>query len=294
MPKELTGGATNNEFKTVSDLVENGKRLPPLEPLKWTKGEGSRRTAFVCYSSGTSGLPKGVKISHYNVIANTMQIKAYDEPFRKTILKPGEDYYMENELGLLPFSHIYALVVINHAGIYRGDGIVVLPKFDFKQLLQAVQDHKIVTLYLVPPIIILMSKNKALLDQYDLSFVKVIFTGAAPLGQETANDLNKQYPNWLIRQGYGKKPPPPDQTASVVFSSNGLQPTRPYTIRLSEFLFIATLTQDICRSHRNLYRGVLHLRPRHLARQQRLSYPLNRSTNRIRRRRRNNRLQPTG
>lgn len=204
LPKELTGSATNSEFKTVSDLVENGKKLPPLEPLKWTKGEGERRTAFLCYSSGTSGLPKGVKISHFNVIANTMQIKAYDDPFRHAIKAPGEERYLENELGLLPFSHIYALVVINHAGIYRGDGIVVLPKFDFKQLLQAVQDHKIGTLYLVPPIIILMTKNKALLDQYDLSAVKFIFTGAAPLGEETADDLNKQHPNWLIRQGYGK------------------------------------------------------------------------------------------
>jgi acyl-CoA synthetase (AMP-forming)/AMP-acid ligase II len=203
LPKELTGGAINTEFKTVSDLVENGKELPPLDPLQWTKGEGARRTAFLCYSSGTSGLPKGVKISHLNVIANTMQVKAYDEDFRNTLKKPGEERYMENELGLLPFSHIYGLVVILHAGIYRGDCIVVLPNFEFKQLLQAVQDYRINTLYLVPPSIILMSKNKHLLDQFDLSSVKVIFSGAAPLGQETADDLNKQHPNWLIRQGYG-------------------------------------------------------------------------------------------
>jgi len=209
LPKELTGGATNGEFKTVSDLVEDGRKLPPLEPLQWSKGEGARRTAFLCYSSGTSGMPKGVMISHRNVIANTMQIYAFDEPFRKTLRKPGEERYTENQLGLLPFSHIYALVVINHAGIYRGDGIVVMPRFEFKQLLQAVQDHEIATLYLVPPIIILMTKNKALLDQYDLSCVRVIFTGAAPLGQETANDLNKQHPKWLIRQGYGTSYPAP-------------------------------------------------------------------------------------
>lgn len=207
LPKELTGNASNQGFKTVSEFVEEGKKLPPLEPLKWSKGEGARRTAFLCYSSGTSGLPKGVMISHRNVIANTMQIKTYDDVFRNTLKQPGQEAYTENELGLLPFSHIYALVVILHAGLYRGDGIVILPKFEFQQLLKAIQDHQIATLYLVPPIIILMTKNKALLDKYDLSHVKIIFTGAAPLGQETADDLQRQHPNWLIRQGYGEPNP---------------------------------------------------------------------------------------
>jgi hypothetical protein len=57
MPKALTGDAGNDGFTTVSDLIERGKKLPPLEPLKWRKGEGAKRTAFLCYSSGTSGLP---------------------------------------------------------------------------------------------------------------------------------------------------------------------------------------------------------------------------------------------
>jgi ribosome assembly protein SQT1 len=111
-------------------------------------------------------------------------------------------------------SHIYGLVVICHASIFRGDGVVVLPKFEFKQCLQAVQDYKINTLYLVPPIIILMTKNKQVLDQFDLSSVKAIFTGAAPLGEETADDVNKMYPSWLIRQGYGLT-----ETCTVVCST---------------------------------------------------------------------------
>ena len=79
----------------------------------------------------------------------------------------------------------------------------MLPKFEFALYLKAIQDHKIATLYLVPPIIILMTKNKQVMDKYDLNSVKVIFTGAAPLGEETANDLSRLYPHWLIRQGYG-------------------------------------------------------------------------------------------
>jgi acyl-coenzyme A synthetase/AMP-(fatty) acid ligase len=56
----------------------------------------------------------------------------------------------------------------------------------------------------VPPIIILMTKNKKILDKYDLSSVWSLFTGAAPLGAETAEDLLKIFPAWKIRQGYGK------------------------------------------------------------------------------------------
>jgi acyl-CoA synthetase (AMP-forming)/AMP-acid ligase II len=58
LSKVLTGGAANPPgFKTVSDLVESGKTAPKIESLKWSKGEGARRPAFLCYSSGTSGLP---------------------------------------------------------------------------------------------------------------------------------------------------------------------------------------------------------------------------------------------
>jgi long-subunit acyl-CoA synthetase (AMP-forming) len=112
-------------------------------------------------------------------------------------------------------SHIYGLVVICHASVYRGDGVIVLPKFDFQTTLQAIQDYKINTLFLVPPIIILMTKNKSLLAKYDLSSVWSLFTGAAPLGKETAEDLQAIFPSWKIRQGYGLT-----ETCTVVTSTS--------------------------------------------------------------------------
>ena len=112
-------------------------------------------------------------------------------------------------------SHIYGLVVICHASVYRGDGVIVLPKFDFQTTLQAIQDYKINTLFLVPPIIILMTKNKPLLAKYDLSSVWSLFTGAAPLGKETAEDVQSIFPSWKIRQGYGLT-----ETCTVVTSSS--------------------------------------------------------------------------
>ncbi|KAF2107780.1 phenylacetyl-CoA ligase-like protein [Lophiotrema nucula] len=217
VPKALTGGKEAPKgMKTVDDFIREGSKLPRLEPLNWDSGDGANKTAFLCYSSGTSGLPKGVMISHRNVIANTLQIAAYEKGYRDTKIQPGtQSDYTENALGLLPMSHIYGLVVICHASVYRGDGVIVLPKFEFTSYLQAIQTYKINSLFLVPPIIILMTKNKETLAKYDLSSVWSIFTGAAPLGKETAEDLQAIFPSWAIRQGYGLT-----ETCTVVCSSS--------------------------------------------------------------------------
>lgn len=95
-----------------------------------------------------------------------------------------------------------------------------MPKFEFASTLQAIQDYEINTLFLVgtfasmrycrtdnvkvPPIIILMTKNKPMLEKYNLTSVWSLFTGAAPLGKETAEDLQNIFPSWKIRQGYGE------------------------------------------------------------------------------------------
>lgn len=165
-------------------------------------------------------------ISHRNVIANVLQAVVFEKKPREDAARAsGKKYGQEITLGLLPQSHIYALVVINHAGPYRGDQVIILPKFDLKSYLAAIQNFKITGLFLVclvlfailwhrsltndvqvPPIIINMLRNKDECAKYDLSAVRSLFSGAAPLGMETAAEFQKLWPNVSIRQGYGKSP----------------------------------------------------------------------------------------
>ncbi|RAO70812.1 uncharacterized protein BHQ10_006824 [Talaromyces amestolkiae] len=209
LPLEFVGNAkAPSQFKTLEHLIATGKSLPKVEKLQWGPGHGARTTAFVCYSSGTSGLPKGVMISHRNVIANSIQICTFEETFRpKSTDKPNT----ESSLCLLPQSHIYALVYMCHAVPFRGDALIVLPKFDIMTFLDSIQRFHINTLFLVPPIIITMLRNKDLMKKYDMSSVTSIFSGAAPLGAETAKELQGVFPDWAIRQGYGLT-----ETATVV------------------------------------------------------------------------------
>lgn len=91
-------------------------------------------------------------ISHRNVISNVMQATTYDSISRKALQqKFGNKTTRDVQLGLLPFNHIYALVLICNAGVYRGDRTIVLPKFEMTTYLESIHHYRIQTLYLVSP-----------------------------------------------------------------------------------------------------------------------------------------------
>lgn len=137
-------------------------------------------------------------ISHHNVISNVMMVKQYDQPGRT-----AASVDTQIMLGLLPFSHIYGLVVNGLYALATGDELIVLPRFELKSFLETIQRFRIQQLAIVPPILIQMLSNQELCKKYDLSSVRFAFSGAAPLGTETMNDILKMYPNWNLCQGYG-------------------------------------------------------------------------------------------
>lgn len=180
---------------TVNQLIREGAAIAPLPALQWSAGQGARQTAYLCSSSGTSGLPKFVKVSHKNVIANTMQFTAYEA--NNTQKKP------EMGLGVLPQSHGFHLLLIAHASVYRGDGVVVLQAFDMRIALQAIQEYRIARLWLIPPIIIAMTRASMMMRKYNLSSVDTVFVGSSPLTTETAVEFSKLIPGCTFVQAYG-------------------------------------------------------------------------------------------
>lgn len=153
------------------------------------------------YSSGTTGLPKGVMLTHYNLVANICQME-------------GLCYFYETDtlICVLPLFHIYGLVVVLNMGLYSGATIVLMPRFDLETFLQTLQRYEVTLAHLVPPIVLSLSKNP-IIDKYELPHLKTIFSGAAPLGEELTRACMDRL-GVTIRQGYGMT-----ETSPVTHSS---------------------------------------------------------------------------
>ncbi len=146
--------------------------------------------AALPYSSGTTGLPKGVMLTHYNLVANIVQSAGVEPVTEKDVL-----------IGVLPFYHIYGMTVILNFALYKGATIVTMPRFDLEQFLGLIEKHRITRMHLVPPIILALAKHP-LVEKFDLSSLKVIVSGAAPLGEEVARAASQRV-GALVKQGYG-------------------------------------------------------------------------------------------
>jgi acyl-CoA synthetase (AMP-forming)/AMP-acid ligase II len=177
-------GEAGEAAGTFADLLGDPATAPDIEI------DPDSDLAVLPYSSGTTGLPKGVMLSHSNLVANITQLQASFGIARE-----------EQLIGVLPFFHIYGMVVIMNQGLRAGATIVTMPRFDLDQFLDLIEEHGINRAYVVPPIALALAKHPAV-DERDLSSVQTIMSGAAPLGAELANRVATRI-DCRVVQGYG-------------------------------------------------------------------------------------------
>jgi acyl-CoA synthetase (AMP-forming)/AMP-acid ligase II len=146
--------------------------------------------AVLAYSSGTTGLPKGVMLTHHNLVATLCQCQPV-----------GHVTADDVGIAVLPFFHAYGLTVLMALTLWQGATLVTMPRFDLEQFLTILQDYRVTGAALVPPIMLALARHP-LVDRFDLSALRSVGSGAAPLGAELQEACGRRLA-CMVFQGYG-------------------------------------------------------------------------------------------
>lgn len=170
-------------FESLIDSSDRQYTSPPCDP--------KTDVVALMSSSGTTGFPKAVKMSHYSLVANALQMKSAG------LYAPGETYVV-----FLPLFHAYGLYMLTLTIHCLAGRIVLMSKFQPDDYLRLIEKYKPTILHTVPPIMVMFSKYPKVSD-YDLSSVKTVLCGAAPLSQEIEEKVKTRLNLKCIFQGYG-------------------------------------------------------------------------------------------
>jgi acyl-CoA synthetase (AMP-forming)/AMP-acid ligase II len=165
------------------------------------------------FSSGTTGLSKGVMLTHRNLVANLEQIRAVHRVSDTDVL-----------VGVLPFFHIYGQVVVLNLGLSQGATIVTLPRFEMGAFLDVLERHRVTRAHVAPPVVLGLAKAPGV-ENRELA-LNVVISGAAPLDAETANRASERL-GAPVRQGYGMTEASP---VTHIASDEGLEAQDPGAI----------------------------------------------------------------
>ena len=160
------------------------------EPLAAQVPVDQGDVAVLPYSSGTTGLPKGVRLTHRNLVANVEQCQVCFQ------VQSGDKV-----VAFLPFFHIYGQTVLMNVYLATGGAVITMPRFDLELFLTLCSRHATPTMFIAPPVAVALAKHP-MVDQFDLSPVKRLVSGAAPLSAELAEAVTRRT-GVQARQGYG-------------------------------------------------------------------------------------------
>ncbi|CAK4031325.1 related to phenylacetyl- ligase [Lecanosticta acicola] len=193
----LLEGEGNGEVLSIKRLVERGRKYPPEKSWRIPPGKNNKEVCgYLNFSSGTTGLPKAVELSHHNIIAQCHQLRAYQA------FDPGENYRC---LAITPVYHISGLVRYIHYPLLLNGNCYMLPAFNMDLFLTSIITHRIRELILVPPLVIRLVRDPVV-EEYlpDLRrIVKRWSSGSAPTSPEIIHLLHQKFPQTGFRQGYG-------------------------------------------------------------------------------------------
>lgn len=171
----------------VASLVAEGHTPPEV-----TINPGTH-IAVLPFSSGTTGIPKGVELSHRNLVANIVQTGPL-------MMKNGQT---PNSviMAVLPFFHIYGMNVLLNTSLYNRTQLVTMPAFDLPKFLDLHQIHKIDFTFIAPPIAVVLAKHP-LVEKYDLTSLSTVLSGAAALDGKLAEAVEERL-GVAVLQGFG-------------------------------------------------------------------------------------------
>ncbi|KAI3470524.1 hypothetical protein Pfo_027187 [Paulownia fortunei] len=187
VPILLTSHSKEDDQLSVEGLIENCESLE-IPEVKPTQSD----TAAILYSSGTTGTSKGVVLTHSNFISVVTLLK-----WSVDVSKAHDDVL----LCFIPIFHIYGLAFFGLGLFCSGNTIVIMKRFDFQGMLEAIQNHKVSNIPAVPPVILGLVKYSG--GGYDLSSLRRVGSGAAPLSKEVAEGFRNKFPWVELRPGYG-------------------------------------------------------------------------------------------
>ncbi|KAI0341064.1 acetyl-CoA synthetase-like protein [Trametopsis cervina] len=196
---------TGQNLYTFDRVIEEAKALDvhTVGQYKLNPGESKHKIALLCFSSGTTGPPKAVALSHYNFATAVLQtistqgVNDHRIPYDQARFRVGDIV-----TGVLPFSHIYGHGFNLHIALYCGMTVILSGPFNFEKMLKDIVKYKINTLFLVPPQATLLVKHPSVVS-YDLSHIRCLALAAAPLPIELATAVSEKWPNAHFGQCYG-------------------------------------------------------------------------------------------